>query len=57
MNNKDRFQTKAIHIGNKPDKETGAVSPPINLTSTFEQESVGSDKGFDYSEETLPEKG
>ena len=49
MNNKDRFQTKAIHIGNKPDKETGAVSPPINLTSTFEQESVGSDKGFDYS--------
>ena len=49
MNNKDRFQTRAIHIGNKPDKETGAVSPPINLTSTFEQESVGSDKGFDYS--------
>ena len=49
MNNKDRFQTKAIHIGNKPDKETGAVSPPINLTSTFEQESVGNDKGFDYS--------
>ena len=49
MNNKDRFQTRAIHIGNKPDKETGAVSPPINLTSTFEQESVGNDKGFDYS--------
>ena len=49
MNNKDRFQTRAIHIGNKPDKETGAVSPPINLTSTFEQESVGKDKGFDYS--------
>ena len=49
MKNKDRFQTRAIHIGNKPDKETGAVSPPINLTSTFEQESVGNDKGFDYS--------
>ena len=49
MNNKDRFQTRDIHIGNKPDKETGAVSPPINLTSTFEQESVGNDKGFDYS--------
>ena len=49
MNNKDRFQTIAIHVGNKPDKETGAVSPPINLTSTFEQESVGNDKGFDYS--------
>ena len=49
MNKKDKFQTRAIHIGNKPDKETGAVSPPINLTSTFEQESVGNDKGFDYS--------
>ena len=49
MNNKDRFQTKAIHVGNKPDKETGAVSPPIHLTSTFEQESVGNDRGFDYS--------
>ena len=49
MNKKDKFQTRAIHIGNKPDKETGAVSPPINLTSTFEQESVGNHKGFDYS--------
>ena len=49
MNKKDKFQTVAIHIGNKPDKETGAVSPPIHLASTFEQESVGNDKGFDYS--------
>ena len=49
MNKEDKFQTRAIHIGNKPDKETGAVSPPIHLTSTFEQESVGNDKGFDYS--------
>ena len=49
MNKRDRFQTRAIHVGNKPDKETGAISPPINLTSTFEQESVGNDKGFDYS--------
>ena len=44
MNKKDRFQTRAIHIGNKPDKETGAVSPPIHLTSTFEQESVGNER-------------
>ena len=49
MNKNDRFQTRAIHVGNKPDKETGAVSPPIHLTSTFKQESVGNDKGYDYS--------
>ena len=49
MKNDDRFQTRAIHIGNSPDKESGAVAPPIHLTSTFEQEEVGKDKGFDYS--------
>ena len=49
MKNEDRFQTRAIHIGNSPDKESGAVAPPIHLTSTFEQEEVGKDKGFDYS--------
>ncbi len=49
MKSNDHFQTRAIHIGNKPDKETGAVAPPIHLTSTFEQEAVGMDKGFDYS--------
>ena len=49
MKSNDHFQTRAIHIGNKPDKETGAVAQPIHLTSTFEQEAVGVDKGFDYS--------
>ena len=49
MKSNDRFQTRAIHIGNEPDRETGAVAPPIHLTSTFEQEAVGKDKGFDYS--------
>ena len=49
MKSKNRFQTRAIHIGNEPDRETGAVAPPIHLTSTFEQEAVGKDKGFDYS--------
>ena len=49
MKNDDKFQTRAIHIGNEPDKESGAVAPPIHLTSTFEQQAVGKDKGFDYS--------
>ena len=46
---KKRFQTRAIHVGNMPDRETGAVSPPIHLTSTYEQEKAGIHKGFDYS--------
>ena len=30
-----RFATKAIHIGQEPDPRTGAVTPPIYLTSTY----------------------
>ena len=43
------FQTRSLHVGNESDKESGAVSPPIHLTSTFKQDAVGEDKGFDYS--------
>jgi len=49
MENKKKFLTRAVHAGNKVDQETGAVIPPLHLTSTFEQESVGVNKGFDYS--------
>lgn len=30
-----RFATKAIHAGQEPDPRTGAVTPPIYMTSTF----------------------
>ena len=49
MKSNSRFETRAIHIGNEADKETGAVSPPIHLTSTFKQTAVGQNNGFDYS--------
>ena len=49
MGKKDQFQTRAIHVGNEPDHETGAIVAPIHLTSTYEQEGVGKDKGYDYS--------
>ena len=49
MGKKDQFQTRAIHVGNEPDHETGAIVAPIHLTSTYEQHAVGKDKGFDYS--------
>ncbi|MEE8335436.1 MAG: PLP-dependent transferase, partial [Candidatus Neomarinimicrobiota bacterium] len=44
-----KFSTIAIHAGNKSDQITGSVSPPIHLTSTFEQDGVGKDRGYDYS--------
>lgn len=44
-----RFETKAIHEGQKPDPATGAVIVPIYQTSTFEQERIGKHKGYEYS--------
>ena len=54
MIKKTRFQTTAIHAGNEPDKETGAVVAPIHLTSTYKQDGVGLNKGFDYSRGSNP---
>ncbi len=42
------FSTRAIHVGQEPDEETGAVNVPVYLTSTYAQESVGVVKFADY---------
>ena len=42
------FSTRAIHAGQAPDLETGAVNVPVYLTSTYAQESVGVVKFADY---------
>ncbi len=44
-----KFSTIAIHTGQAADKETGAVIPPIYVSSTYAQEAPGVDKGYDYS--------
>lgn len=44
-----RFSTKAIHVGQKPDPSTGAIIPPVYLTSTYVQESPDKHKGYDYT--------
>ncbi len=31
-----RFETRAVHAGGPPDPATGAVAPPIHLSTTFE---------------------
>ena len=52
--NKEGFETRAIHAGQKADPATGAVMMPIYTSSTFEQESPGVHKGFDYSRSINP---
>ena len=44
-----RFETRAIHEGQKPDPLTGSVIVPVYQTSTFEQEAIGRHKGYEYS--------
>ena len=45
---KPGFETLAIHAGQDPEGLTGAVTVPIFQTSTFVQEAVGKNKGYEY---------
>lgn len=44
-----KFETKAIHDGQKPDPLTGSVTVPVYQTSTYELEAIGKHKGYEYS--------
>ena len=47
--------TIAVHAGAAPDAETGAVSPPIHLATTFRHEPAGERvAGFEYQREGNP---
>jgi cystathionine gamma-synthase len=48
------FETRAIHEGQQPDPATGAITTPIYLTSTYVQDAVGENKGYDYSRVANP---
>jgi len=49
-----RFDTLAIHAGQRPDPTTGAVMTPVYLTSTYVQDGPGKHKGFEYSRTRNP---
>jgi cystathionine gamma-lyase len=49
-----RFATRVIHGGQRPDPLTGAVMPPIYATSTYVQSSPGVHQGYDYARSRNP---
>lgn len=49
-----RFDTKAIHAGQKAEETSGAVMPPIFQTSTYKQEAPNVHKGYDYARVANP---
>ena len=48
------FATRAIHDGQEPDPSTGAVAVPIFATSTYVQEELGKNKGYEYARVSNP---
>jgi cystathionine gamma-lyase len=49
-----RFSTRVIHEGPTIDAATGAVSPPIYLSSTFRQKAPNQNQGYVYSRSGNP---
>ena len=44
-----RFGTRAIHAGQRPEVMSGAIMTPIYTTSTYVQEGLGKNKGYEYA--------
>jgi cystathionine beta-lyase/cystathionine gamma-synthase len=51
---KTGFATRAIHDGQEADPLTGAVNVPIYLSSTYVQQGIGENKGYEYSRVSNP---
>jgi cystathionine gamma-lyase len=51
----DRFETLAIHAGQEPDPQNGAVMTPVYFTSTYKQDAPAKPRqGYEYSRTTNP---
>jgi cystathionine gamma-synthase len=52
-----KIETRAVHAGRHIDATTGAVTPPICLSTTFERSAEGEyPRGFSYSREDNPNR-
>ena len=49
MDDPSRIETRAIHAGQSPDTETGALMTPIYANSTYRQSAPGEHTGYEYS--------
>jgi cystathionine gamma-synthase len=50
----DGFETRAVHAGQEPDPASGAVVPPISVSSTYAHRGVGRHSGYEYSRSGNP---
>jgi len=49
-----KFETKLIHAGQEADRQTGSVNVPVYQTSTYKQDGIGRDRGWEYSRSGNP---
>jgi len=54
MHERQRFETRAIHVGQAADAATGATIVPVYQTVTFTQQAIGRNLGFEYSRTDNP---
>ncbi|KAI5121028.1 hypothetical protein M0805_005973 [Coniferiporia weirii] len=52
----DGFGTRAVHTASAPSPDTGAVIPPISLSTTYAQSAVGVHKGYEYTRSGNPNR-
>jgi cystathionine gamma-synthase len=50
------FETRAVHAGQEPDPSSGAVVPPISLSTTFRQAKVGGAPTYEYARSGNPSR-
>lgn len=51
------IETLAVHAGLEPDAATGAIAPPIHLSTTFERDADGGySRGYDYARSSNPNR-
>ena len=48
------FGTRAIHAGQRPEPLAGAIMTPVYLTSTYVQDGLGVNKGYEYARSKNP---
>jgi cystathionine gamma-lyase len=54
LKNRAALATRVIHAGQEPDPATGAVVPPLYTATTFVQDGIGKNRGYDYSRSGNP---
>lgn len=49
-----KLETKLVQLGNKEDQKTGAVNPPIYLSTAYQHKGLGHSTGYDYTRTKNP---